>query len=127
MKMTNREIVDRINGLNAIISRAGKYPVVFSFAISKNLRALEAAYRDYEEGLKKLLGEHGEKDASGKVIGAENGKFRIREGSREEWAAGLEELLKIEVDVPVQMVPEDVFQDEQVEADVPYVCSFMLE
>ncbi len=75
--MTNREIIQHINALNEFTR--DKLPVVVSYAIAKNIRAMVDEYKIYEE-------------ERGRIAQEPDAESR------------LEELLDLQVDVPIRYV-----------------------
>lgn len=53
--MTNREIVNAINGISAIKERKEKMPVRVAWIIQKNLKRLVRAYEPYDEVREKIM------------------------------------------------------------------------
>lgn len=89
MKMKNIEIINRINGLGAVADLP--LPVRLTYAIRKNARKLETEYNDYFESYTALKKKYKDDKES-------------PECNKE-----LEELLNIEVEVDIHMVPETIF------------------
>lgn len=89
MKMKNIDIINRINGLGAVADLP--LPVRLTYAIRKNAKKLEAEYNDYFELLTVLKEKYqDDKESPG-------------------YSKELEELLNIEVDIELHMVPETIF------------------
>lgn len=89
MKLKNIEIVNRINGLGAVADLP--LPVRLTYAIRKNAKKLEAEYNDYFEALTSLKEKYqDDKENPG-------------------YSKELEELLNIEVEIELHMVPETIF------------------
>ena len=126
MKMKNSEVLTRCSTLAGIIRKGEKYPVKFSFALVKNLKALQAAGADLEEARNALLDCYNVKDADGKPAYKTSGKIEIAEGCEGEWKKSMQELLDIEVEVPVHPVSVSVLDGLAISADMLYGCDFML-
>lgn len=126
MKMKNSEVLTRCSTLAEIIRKGEKYPVKFSFALVKNLKALQAAGADLEEARNALLDCYNVKDADGKPAYTTSGKIEIAEGCEGEWKKSMQELLDIEVEVPVHPVSVSVLDGLAISADTLYNCDFML-
>lgn len=127
MKIKNSELIAKINGLTDIINRREKYPVKFSFALSKNLKAMGELNKDFETARNKLLDEFNVKDESGQPAYQTTGKIAIPEENAGEWKKSMDELLDIEVELNVHTVPESILDGMEIEPDVLYICDFMFE
>lgn len=127
MKLKNSEVVARAAGLAEIINRGVKYPVAFSFGLSKNMRALENLNKDFEESRNRLLDEYNVKDENGKPAYLTTGKIEISKEHEDAWKKAMSELLNIEVEFEVHKVELSVLDGINIEADVLYLCDFMLE
>lgn len=75
--MTNREIIQHINALNEFTK--DKLPVALSYAIAKNIRTMTEEYKVFDEERSKIMHEP---DAESRI----------------------EELLNLQVDVPIRYV-----------------------
>lgn len=109
MKLKNIEIINRINGLGAVADLP--LPVRLTYAIRKNAKKLEAEYNDYFEAYTALKEKHKDDKES-------------PECSKE-----LEELLNIEVDIELHMVPESIFDGASFEITLQQMTAldFMIE
>lgn len=127
MKIKNSELIAKINGLTDIINRREKYPVKFSFALSKNLKAMGELNKDFETARNKLLDEFNVKDESGQPAYQTTGKIEIPAENAGEWKKSMDELLDIEVELNVHTVSESILDGIEIEPDVLYICDFMFE
>lgn len=127
MKIKNSEVIAKLNGLAEVINRGEKYPVKFSFALSKNMKALEALNKDFEATRNKFLDEFNVKDENGSPAYQTTGKIEIAEEHREEWKKSMDELLDIEVELNVHTISESVLDGMEITPDVLYICDFMFE
>ena len=89
MKMTNQEIVNQINSFGGVAGLP--LPVRLTYAIRKNAKKLESEYNDYFEALTALKEKYKDDKES------------------PEYTKELEELLNIEVDIDIHMVPDSIF------------------
>lgn len=129
MKLTNAEIATHFRNITDIINRREKYPVKFSFALLKNYRTMEPENRGIEEARNRLLDEYNVKDAHGIPKYLSTGMIEIAPEYAEEWEKSMQELLAIEVDIPIHTIPEAVLEESgiAIEPTVLYDCGFMLE
>lgn len=129
MKLTNAEIATHFRNITDIINRREKYPVKFSFALLKNYRTMEPENRSIEEARNRLLDEYNVKDAHGVPKYLSTGMIEIAPEHMEEWEKSMQELLAIEVDIPIHIIPESVLEESgiAIEPTVLYDCGFMLE
>lgn len=125
--MKNREILDTVNTLAEIIRMGEHYPVGFSFALSKNMKALERAAQDFREARDGLLDEYGVKDEDGNPAYKKSGKIEIAPEYEAEWETAVRELLDIPVEIPVHLVEVAALKDTEVSPAVLYGCDFMLK
>lgn len=126
-RMKHAEAIESLNSLKNILGREEKYPVAFSFAISKNMKALQAAESDFLEARNKLLDEYNAKDEDGNPLYLKTGKIEIAKEHEVEWEKAVRELLDIEITVPVHMVDIANLEGLDIEASVLYACDFMLK
>lgn len=125
--MKNSEIVAKYMALTEIINKNEKYPVKFSFALSKNVKTLESLNKDFEVARNGLLDAYNRKDDAGQPAYRSTGKIEIAPEHAAEWKKAMEELLEIEVDVSVHKIPLSVLDNITVEPAVLYACDFMIE
>lgn len=124
--MKNSEITAAVINLNAIIAKKEKYPVKFSYALTKNLKDLEPLSKAYEEERNKLLDQYNVKDKDGDPAYLKAGKIEIAEEYQDAWEKEMQELLDIEVEFsPHKISMNDL--PEQIEPDILYVLSFMIQ
>jgi hypothetical protein len=127
MKMTNAEIEARCNLLMKVLETDEKYPISFSFAISKNYNMLEMAKKDYVVARNKLLDRYNVKDDSGFPAYLKTEKIDIQEEYFAEWQKSINELRNIEVEINPQRVPLSVLGGINIEPRILYACDFMFE
>jgi hypothetical protein len=86
MKMTNIEVVNKINQLTKIGEK--KLPARIGYAISKNIGLFEGIYKPYDSERKKILDEYSEKDEEGNpIINGDNYKITDTRACSEEMQA----------------------------------------
>lgn len=124
--MKNSELVAAYKNLTALVERNEKYPVRFSYAVTRNLKALEPLINDYHNELNKLFEAYGEKDGAGEIKKDKDGGVRIAGEHQEAWERDIRELLEIDVEVTPHMVCIDALP-ENIEPGVLIVLDFMIE
>lgn len=124
--MKNSEIVASYVGLINLVEKKEKYPVKFSFAITRNLKTLESVNKDFETERNKLLDIYNVKDADGEPAYKETGKIEIAAEQEENWKKDMEELLDIDVDVKVHKVSLADLDGINITAEDMLACSFMI-
>lgn len=117
--MKNSEIVAAYNSIMAIMEGNEKYPVKFSYALTRNLKMLEGLVKTFEEERKKLLNLYAEK-------GGESKEFKIAAEHQENWEKDLKDLLEIEVEFNPHMLSVDDLP-ENIEPAVFYSLDFMIK
>lgn len=71
------------------------------YKLTKLLEAAEKHRAFYNESLKKLVEQYGEKDESGEIVRGDNqGSFKIQEDLLQEFGQRFDELMLLEVDYP---------------------------
>lgn len=107
MKLKNIDIINRINGLGAVADLA--IPVRLTYAIRKNAKKLEEEYQEYFELYTELKEKYkGDPESP-------------------EYTKELEELLNIEVDIELHMVPESVLDGFDITLQQLTALDFMIE
>jgi len=110
MKFTNFQIVKMFDDLGKYAQT--KMPQKISYAITKNLMILQKEYQCYERELQKLFENYKdktEKDSDGEIKKYENGLPMIKDEYMVEFEKDLNELLSINVDVELYLIPEEAF------------------
>lgn len=117
--MKNNELVAAYNSIMAIMEGNEKYPVKFSYALTRNLKMLEGLVKTFEEERKKLLGQYAEK-------GGEPKEIKIAAEHQDAWERDLKDLLEIEVEFkPHTLCVEEL--PENIEPAVLYSLDFMIK
>lgn len=109
MKMKNIDIINRINGLGAVADLP--LPVRLTYAIRKNARKLETEYNDYFEAYTALKEKYKDDKES------------------PECTKELEDLLNIEVEIELHMVPDSIFDTASFDITLQQLAAldFMIE
>ena len=118
MKYKNIEIINAVHFLNALSDK--KLPQKINYAIVRNIRNLQNEYDVYIKSLNNLIEnykDHIVKDENGKVQLLEIGVPSVDDEVKDEYINELNELLNIEVDVPIYKIPENVFNYEGIQYD----------
>lgn len=123
--MKNKEIVAAYENLVAVMGKQEKYPVKFSYAVTKNFKALESLIKTFEEERNKLLNQYNVKNEAGEPAYKETGKIEITKEHEKDWTKEMSELLEIDVEfkphtIAVENLPEDI------EPGVLYGLDFMI-
>lgn len=150
MKMTNRAMIANHNMLDALQLRERSYyeetgrkllkgNIRATFAIKKNKGNLLTALKPYEEARQELVEEYRDMEAEKKAIDRENELAKaegrdprsvaviMKEGKEtEEYMKKLNELLDIEVEVPVHMVHFEEFDGVELDSAELEPFMFML-
>ena len=109
--MKNKEIIALNNGLSNCGNLKG---IKFSFAISKNIKALSAIIEPLSETIKKLQDEHAKKDKDGEKITIKKGEIdEIQMVDLKKFEAEYKELMEVENEVSLHKIksenlPEDI-------------------
>lgn len=124
--MKNSEIVAAYENLAAVMGKQEKYPVKFSYAVTRNFKALESLMKTFEEERNKLLDRYNVKNEAGEPAYKETGKIEIAKEHESNWTKEMSELLEIEVEfkphmIEVENLPEDI------EPGILYGLDFMIK
>ncbi|MDE7436658.1 MAG: hypothetical protein K2N01_12685 [Lachnospiraceae bacterium] len=124
--MKNSEIVAGYMGLLNLVEKKEKYPVKFSFAITKNLKLLEQLNKDFETERNRLLDIYNVKDETGEPTYKTTGKIDIVPEIEENWKKDVQELLNIEVEVKIHTVTLADLEGVNLTAEDMFACEFMI-
>ena len=109
------------------------FPVKISYAIMRNIEALEKEFSSFEEQRIELCKTYANKDSDGNPV-IKDGAYDIPPDVREDFNNELKELSDEEIDIDIRMVPAKEFEKcEQADRyDIPTgeefaVLGFMLE
>lgn len=96
MKITNKEIYEKVAEITAAFSNETKYiPIKLNFAIQKNLATFSALQQEIETARLKIAAEYGELDA-------ENQRYIINKENEQKASQELNDLFNIEQDVDIR-------------------------
>lgn len=126
MTMKNSKIVAVYQNLITVMEKQEKYPVKFSYAVTRNMKALESLMKTFEEERNRLLDQYNVKDESGKPIYHKTGKIKIAKEHEEKWVKEMNELLEIDVEFKPHMITVDDLP-ENIEPSILYGLDFMIK
>lgn len=124
--MKNKEIVAAYENLAVVMGKQEKYPVKFSYAVTRNFKAMESLMKTFEEERNKLLNRYNVKNEAGEPFYKETGKIEIAKEYEAEWIKEMSELLEIDVEFTPQMVAVEDFP-ENIEPSILYGLDFMIK
>lgn len=111
MKMNNLTIISLLNILNNYSNK--RLPQKISYAITKNIMAIEKEYNVYTEQLNKIINAYSdyiEKDSNGNVLTEKNGIPKIcNESKKAHFTEEINDLLNIELDINLFTIDEEAF------------------
>lgn len=126
MELTNRELIDITNALQAAAEKT--YPVRVAFAIGKNLKALKAEYQDYAETKAELGKKYAKRDEKGQIVQDQQGNAAIQNGKMQEYLEELDQLLDEKVAVNLRMINfNDIKNREDLTGNDLYGLQVMLD
>lgn len=123
--MKNKEIVAAYENLAAVMDKEEKYPVKFSYTLTRNFKLLEGLMKNFGTEQNKMLDLYNVKE-DGEPAYKTNGKIEIAEEHQEKWAKEMTELLEIEVEFKPQMIDVNNLP-EDIEPSILYGLDFMIE
>lgn len=96
MKITNKEIYEKVAEITAAFSNETKYiPIKLNFAIQKNLATFSTLQQEIETARLKIAAEYGELDA-------ENQRYIINKENEQKASQELNDLFNIEQEVDIR-------------------------
>ena len=96
MKITNKEIYEKVVEITTAFSNETKYiPIKLNFAIQKNLATLNTLRQEIETSRLKIAAEYGELDA-------ENQRYLIKKENEQKASQELNDLFNIEQEVDIK-------------------------
>lgn len=101
MQITNRELQNKVQGLNTLSNR--QLPVKVSYALAKNINTINMELKIYEEEKMKIVKEFVLKDEQGNPK-IEDNRYVLIKGKEEEFNSKVNELLDIEVDLKIREI-----------------------
>lgn len=108
MKITNREILNKVQILQTITQR--QLPVKVSYAIAKNITTINRETKIFENEKAKIISEYAIKDESGNPK-LEDGQLIFIEGKEEECNEKYNELLDIEIDLEIRTFDINILEN----------------
>jgi len=110
MKITNFNFVNTMNTLNSFGDK--KLPQKISYAITKNLITLQKEYEVYVKMLNDLYTKYDADiihDENGERIVDKQGIPELKKEAKEAFFNELTEFLNMEIDIDMYLIPDDVF------------------
>lgn len=117
MKVSNKDIVVSVEALRKLQTQ--DFPIKVSFAITKNVKALEMAFETYQDEYKKLIKKYGEE--------AENKAVKIKDEYKADFQKDLAELLSLKNDVSVSTIKIDDLADAKLSPADLMAIEYMIE
>lgn len=118
MKLSNHEIINRMNILTQFSET--RLPQKISYAITRNLSILQKEYKCYLDELNKLFDRFKddiETDDAGNIKRQPNGIPKFKGPVPETFNEDLSDLLNIEIDVEVFLIPSELFNYDDTRFD----------
>lgn len=113
MQLTNKDLIEFLRAISGLKSK--KMPMAISRAVIVTYKSLQNNYGIYEEQLKKLFEDCGDRSEDGKIITSENGLPIIKKESVDFFNSSLNELLSLKIDVAIGSFDSSILDcwDEQ--------------
>ncbi len=106
MKLTNKKILNDAAFLSELSKKQG-LPIKVSYAIAKNIKAIENELNIYNSERQKLLDKYCVKDKEGKNKIDENNQLKISDENLSDWNKSITELLDIEINIDIHKFSKD--------------------
>ena len=106
MKLTNKKILNDAAFLSELSKKQG-LPIKVSYAIAKNIKAIENELNIYNSERQKLLDKYCVKDKEGKNKIDENNQLKISDENLSDWNKYINELLDIEINIDIHKFSKD--------------------
>lgn len=123
VKLSNRRIVNDLEGLKPLMQK--QLPVKVSFTIARNLVKIEEVLKVYNAEKEKIINKFAEKQEDGKVK-IENDSFVILPENVEQWNTEYNELLDIENEIETYTFSIDDLKDDMSTAEIMLI-DYMIE
>ncbi|EDT14117.1 DUF1617 family protein [Clostridium perfringens] len=124
VKMTNKEILEKVNVLGEISSR--KLPVKVSYAIGKNITKVERELKHYNKERQKLIEEYCLKEDDG-TLKITDGNYDIDPARLKDFNKEIDELQEIEVEMDIHKFNIELLNGYEMTASEMMCIDFMLE
>lgn len=125
MKITNGELIAHIQNIKTLLDI--DMPARVGYAFQKNLRTFEAEFVPYEEERIKCMKKYAKTDDKGDLDLDELGQGQFEDANLALFIAEVEDLQKIEVDVPVYTIPITLLDAVSLTARQMFAIDFMIE
>ena len=125
MKLSNRKILNDLNGLRNLEGK--QLPVKVSYAIAKNINKLESESKIYEKERLKRLEKYSELDQDDNIKADENGVAIFKDGCKEQWEKDINELMDIENDVDIHMFKLELLEGYVLSPSEIMLIEYMIE
>lgn len=123
-KLTNKEILDKVNMLGDISNR--KLPVKVSYALAKNISKIESELKHYNNERVKIVDKYCERDEENNLK-IENGNYVIKEDEIENWNKDMKDLQDIEIEFDVHKFNIELLNGYDMTASEMMCIDFMIE
>lgn len=104
MKITNEQIINFAN----MRAKGRRFPVRLMYALTMNANILAPAIKAYTDSREELIKKHSKKDEDGNPVVNEQGNYEFEDVAA--WNKEIKELLDIEADLPVTIIPMSVIE-----------------
>ena len=123
-KLTNKEILDKVNMLGDISNR--KLPVKVSYALAKNISKIESELKHYNNERVKIVDKYCERDEENNLK-IENGNYVVKEDEIENWNKDMKDLQDIEIEFDVHKFNIELLNGYDMTASEMMCIDFMIE
>ncbi|HAT4339395.1 TPA: DUF1617 family protein [Clostridium perfringens] len=124
VKMTNKEILEKVNVLGEITAR--KLPVKVSYAIGKNISKVERELKLYNKERQKLIEEYCLKEDDG-TLKITEGNYDIDPKRLEDFNKEINELQEIEVEIDIHKFNIELLNGYEMSPGELMCIDFMIE
>ncbi|EHK2400408.1 DUF1617 family protein [Clostridium perfringens] len=124
IKMTNKEILEKVNVLGELTAR--KLPVKVSYAIGKNISKVERELKLYNKERQKLIEEYCLKEDDG-TLKITEGNYDIDPKRLEDFNKEINELQEIEVEIDIHKFNIELLDGYEMSPGELMCIDFMIE
>ena len=124
IKMTNKEILEKVNVLGELTAR--KLPVKVSYAIGKNISKVERELKHYNKERQKLIEEYCLKEDDG-TLKITEGNYDIDPKRLEDFNKEINELQEIEVEIDIHKFNIELLDGYEMSPGELMCIDFMIE
>lgn len=125
IKLSNKEMLEKVNTLGEISTR--RLPVKVSYAIAKNIGKVDRELKHYYKERQKLIEEYCLKEDNGDLKIDKDQNYCIDPKLKADWEKDIKELQEIEVEIDIHKFKFDLLNGYEMTPGELMCIDFMIE